>query len=257
MLVFIDESGYPSPTDNNPKSSLACLCVKEADLRQLTTDLFKLKENIFGPNTGEFKSNNFIKEKVITKNMTNNKEFTERLIQMILDFDLKVFGVVVDRPVNDPKFDPEFLEPHYYYLMKRIQYYCEQANESERFKDRAIFIFDETNGGPDAKRTKQFLNFLYKSKEGKNFDYILEMPLFVDSKTTAGIQIVDFVVGIIRKSHELGVNRKTYSKSAYNDWLHELYNKINDSTINFKKPKGGYEYGIVSGISFDKKVILK
>lgn len=36
MLVFIDESGYPRPNDNNKISVLFAVCIYEKDIKSLT-----------------------------------------------------------------------------------------------------------------------------------------------------------------------------------------------------------------------------
>lgn len=44
MLVFIDESGYPRPSDDNEYSVLMAVCIYEKDIRSIDNDIYKLKK---------------------------------------------------------------------------------------------------------------------------------------------------------------------------------------------------------------------
>jgi hypothetical protein len=43
MLIFIDESGQPRPTDPSPFSVLAAIALKEEHSRDFSRELFNLK----------------------------------------------------------------------------------------------------------------------------------------------------------------------------------------------------------------------
>ena len=47
MLVFVDESGYPIPTDESEYSTLMAICINENDIRGITSDIYKLKNLIY------------------------------------------------------------------------------------------------------------------------------------------------------------------------------------------------------------------
>ena len=76
MLVFIDESGYPRPTDENEYSVLMAVCVYEKDIKAIDNDIFKLK-NLIYEKQDEIKATNIIKRQTIEKNRTKNKEYAE------------------------------------------------------------------------------------------------------------------------------------------------------------------------------------
>lgn len=42
MLVFIDESGYPRPTDSTNNLVLLCACIHENDIKPITNQIYKL-----------------------------------------------------------------------------------------------------------------------------------------------------------------------------------------------------------------------
>ncbi len=42
MLVFIDESGYPRPTDSTNNPVLLGVCIHENDIKPITNQIYKL-----------------------------------------------------------------------------------------------------------------------------------------------------------------------------------------------------------------------
>ena len=72
MLVFIDESGYPRPTDDNEYSVLMAVCIYEKDIRAIDNDIYKLKNQIYNKQD-EIKSTNIIKNKPLKKTVLKTK----------------------------------------------------------------------------------------------------------------------------------------------------------------------------------------
>lgn len=48
MLTFIDESGYPRPTDSTKNPILLSVCIHENDIKPITNQIYKLKDSIYG-----------------------------------------------------------------------------------------------------------------------------------------------------------------------------------------------------------------
>jgi hypothetical protein len=46
MLTFIDESGYPRPTDSTKNPILLGVCIHENDIKPITNQIYKLKGSI-------------------------------------------------------------------------------------------------------------------------------------------------------------------------------------------------------------------
>lgn len=83
MLTFIDESGYPHPTDSTKNPILLGVCVHENDIKPITNQIYKLKDSIYGKQD-EIKSTKLIREATITKNRTNNKAYVEGMVDIIM-----------------------------------------------------------------------------------------------------------------------------------------------------------------------------
>lgn len=237
MLVFIDESGYPRPNDSTNRPVLIAVCLKETDIKSITHDIYKLKMDIYG-NEAEIKSTDLIRRQTITKNRTNNKKFVDGLIDIAVGYDISVFAVIMEKPDFEPYVEEGFLPKQYYYLLKRIELFCSKYNLL-----KAIVIFDETNEANDKRIATAFNNFLFKSALGKTFEKILELPLFVSSSITPGIQIADIMAGIIRHYHENELDKKQPS-DGFEEWVSLLYSKIIKKTEDLIEPVMKYkEYG--------------
>lgn len=62
MLIFIDESGYPRPTDSTNKPILLGVCIHENDIKPITNQIYKLKDLIYGKQD-EIKSTKLIRDR--------------------------------------------------------------------------------------------------------------------------------------------------------------------------------------------------
>ncbi len=249
MLVFIDESGYPRPTDDNEYSVLMAICIYEKDIRKIADDIYKLKQRIYGKQD-EIKSTNLIRKQTIEKNRTKNKEYTDEFVKIASRHNITVFCIIMKRPKELPALEEGILPKQYHLIMKKIEYFCERRNI-----DKSIFVFDETNEKDDLEIANSFSGFLHKSRLGKSFDRILETPLFVSSKITSAIQIADIFAGIARQYYTAGLNNKSPS-TDYEIWLNELYNKIIIKTENALQPNlKYYEYGFqfVENLNYIKR----
>ena len=115
MLTFIDESGYPRPTDSTKNPILLGVCIHENDIKPITNQIYKLKNSIYGKQD-EIKSTKLIREATITKNRTNNKAYVEGMVDIITSYDAAIFAVIMDKP-DEPIIVPEHHLPKQYYLL--------------------------------------------------------------------------------------------------------------------------------------------
>ena len=83
MLTFIDESGYPRPTDSTKNPILLGVCIHENDIKPITNQIYKLKDSIYGKQD-EIKSTKLIREATITKKHTNNKAYVEGMVEWLV-----------------------------------------------------------------------------------------------------------------------------------------------------------------------------
>lgn len=109
---------------------------------------------------------------------------------------------------------------------------------------KAMLIFDNVNPTEDARVALGINNFLYKSSLGRQFDRILEMPLFVNSSITPAIQIADFFAGIVRHYNNSILDHSKTLTDSFEMWIDGLYQKVFSKTENLVQRDAGFtEYG--------------
>ena len=115
MLVFIDESGYPRPTDSTMNPVLLGSCIHELDIKPITNQIYKLKDSLYGKQD-EIKSTKLIREATITKNRTINKSYTEGMVDIAISYDTAMFAVIMDKPQNQIVVPEQHLPRHLNFL---------------------------------------------------------------------------------------------------------------------------------------------
>ena len=225
MLVFIDESGYPRPTDSTQNPVLLGVCIHEADIKPVTNQIYKLKENLYGKQD-EIKSTKVIREATITKNRSINKAFAEGMVDIVTAYDIAVFAVIMDRPEQEIIVPDHHLPRQYYLLLKKVEFYCRK-----HLQGKAMMIFDEIHEEADRKIADALTGFLFKTDLGRSFEHILEMPLFVSSAVTPSVQLADIYAGITRHYYEQGLDKHA-PETGFQEWIKDLYDKLYSRTEN-------------------------
>lgn len=227
MLVFIDESGYPRPSDSTLNPVLLGVCINEADIKPVTNQIYKLKDSLYGKQD-EIKSTKLIREVTITKNRSINRAYTEGMVDIATSFDTAIFAVIMDRPESAIIVPEHHLPRQYYLLLKKVEFYCKKNQ-----KGKAMMIFDEIHEEADRKIADALTGFLFKTDLGRSFDHILEMPLFVSSAVTPSIQLADIFAGITRHYYEQKLDQQP-PENAFQEWVKSLFDKLYSKTENNK-----------------------
>ncbi len=237
MLVFIDESGYPRPSDSTQNPILLGVCIHENDIKPITNQIYKLKDSIYGKQD-EIKSTKLIREATITRNRSKNKAYVEGMIDIISAYKTAVFAIIMDKPKEIITVPEQHLPKQYYLLLKKIEFYCNHHHYG-----KAMMIFDEIHEEADRKIAEAMTGFLFKTDFGRSFRHILEMPLFVSSAVTPTIQFADIFAGIVRHYYENKLDLKE-PESDFQVWLMSLFKKLYALTENNSIPTSHYiEYG--------------
>ncbi len=225
MLVFIDESGYPRPSDSTLNPVLLGICVHEDDIKPITNQIYKLKDSLYGKQD-EIKSTKLIRQATISKNRTINKAYTEGIVDIATSYDTAIFAVIMDRPSETVNVPEHHLPRQYYLLLKKIEFYCRN-----HYKGKAMMIFDEIHEEADRQIADALTGFLFKTDLGRSFEHILEMPLFVSSAVTPSIQLADIFAGITRHYYEQGLEDHDV-ENEFQEWIKSLYDKLYSKTEN-------------------------
>lgn len=231
-MAFIDESGYPIPTDPTDRPTLVAVCMRQSDIRAITGAVYNIKRDTMGDPDWELKGVKCINPRVMTKYKTRQKLCVEQVLQMLRGFDVRVFSVIMDKPELAPEAkSPDAVLPFpFRMLIERVDKWA-RLNRSY-----ATCIFDTRADSKEL--SKAFLGYLYRSPAGQELDHILELPLFVDSETVAGIQLADICASIVRHHYEIvecGAHRKN---PGFVSWVDSLYTMVHGMTSDIRTDGG-------------------
>ena len=199
MLVFIDESGHPHPNDTARRPVVTAVCLSDRDSRRVSGRVHALKRDFLGRERMELKGRNLINRPTFQRKPEIN-QFLDEFFSTVLNLPITIFAMIMEAPFNQPVNDSNLLPNRFRYLVQRIELWAEQRQEM------ATILFDRQPnlyGGVGW----QFNGFLYRSDEGRACVHITDAPSFVDSKTSAGIQIADLTASVIRIYYEAELYR--------------------------------------------------
>jgi len=250
MLVFIDESGLPLPSDPCLRPTLCAVCIPKECHRTVTGALFNIKKKVYGVPADaskliEIKSNRLLVRSVFRDAHAGHSFATKKVdllnaiiyaCENIFSF-IRVYAVVMHRPTATPRYPDKYLERENVALLQRVHgLMAQRYTNSNRM---AAIIFDEKDINGDMKRAYAFSQFMFTSPQGQSFSKtILDTPLFVASQQSPGIQLADLLAGAIRLYHEANIGQKT-SLGPFETAVSKLYTYAKGKTDDFVDPITG------------------
>lgn len=236
MLAFIDESGHPHPNDPNPWSVIAACCFNEAESRRIAGRVHALKRDVLQRENMEMKGLNLLNRSVFNKR-PERVAFVEEFFNTLLNLDVVIFAIVIERPSTPPQGDDTFLPFYFQYLVERIHLLADERGEM------ATILFDG-NGGNFGGLSKRFNSFLYRSNQGQQYTRITDAPFFVDSQITAGIQIADMAASVIRQYQQEELFKGVPPGDHFLLAIRRYYRMIEQKTVVLTTPEGEERRGI-------------
>ena len=239
MLVFLDESGIPSPKDSSTRPVVLSVCIAKQEARTVSGHLYSLKRR-FGTPDIELKGVNLITRRVFERR-SNEWELVESFFDLCRSLPFQLFAVVMEHPGQVPYGNEleTYLPNQYRYLLQRINQYAEESGKI------ATLLFD--GEGPTMYRgtlPKKFDSFLYRSAEGRSFTAICDTPYFVDSRLTQGIQIADMAASVCRIYQENNLHAGLPQGESFLSAIDRYYRIIREKTIDQTSPEGYLRPGI-------------
>jgi hypothetical protein len=234
MLVFIDESGHPHPNDPNKRPVVVAVCFSERDSRLISGRIHALKRDLLNSERIELKG-----VKLLNRRTYRVKRdywgFLEEFYGSLLNLPIIVFAIIMEAPFNSGEKEDEFLPSRFRYLIQRIELLAESRGEM------ATIMFD---GAPNLYGGLgwKFNSFLYRHDEGRAHVHITDAPAFVDSETSAGIQVADMIASVIRQYEEAELFRNAPTPGdLYLLAIRRWFRIIEQLTRNDLKSHDGYE----------------
>jgi hypothetical protein len=157
--------------------------------------------------------------------------FVEEFFSSLLNLPVVIFGIITDRPLAVAPLDNLYLPRQFQFLVQRIELLAEQREEM------ATILFDGT-GGLYGGLSRRFNSFLYRADEGRACTHITDAPFFVDSETSAGIQIADMAASVIRQYEENELFRRVPVGDQYLLAIRRYYRIIQQRTTDLTSHDG-------------------
>lgn len=243
FLAYIDASGRPYGDDEN--YVLGSIITNEEHWQTIDNSVKQLKLKHF-PNLPDEDV------ELHAKDMLNHDGLFQELswdcIYAIIndifnlishnDTGLSIIGVLIDKKRLQRSIDIETWA--YRLLFEHINRFLERQNRSLMEKQHppqyGIMIMDSEGVTKDQKLRRQLLAILRRGTLYSQFNYLIEDPLFTDSKWRNLSQLVDFVAYCIRKSYR--TNTASFHTSKWQSYYAKVVSK-------FDNPFGSHEgYGL-------------
>ena len=234
MLVFIDESGHPHPNDSSTRPVVVAACLAERDARLISGRLHALKRDFLNKERMELKGSNLLNRHTF-RNKPDYVGFLEEFFSTLLNLPVTFFTTIMESPFNPTTGSESLLPNRFRYLVQRVELLAEEKSEM------ATIMFD---GHPNLYGgvAWQFNNFLYRSEERRAFTHITDAPCFVDSQTSAGIQIADMAASVLRQYEEAALFRNApLAGDQYLFAIRRWYRIIEQKTRNDLTSHDGFE----------------
>ena len=238
IFAFMDESGHPHPNDNSSRPVLVSVCIDAGALRQLNTEIFRLKKRLLNREPFEFELKG---KKLITpgtfRNRPEKRELVESLFELIRNLQIVVFAEIMERPSNVPAKSEQFLPMQFRHQLERVNRYMELNKPSEL----AAIMFDG-DGSQIGGLAVQISNWLYRSVTGRAMEHIAESPFFVDSRVTPGIQLADMIASVVRQYEEYELFRPNGATDSFSSALVRYYRIVREKTVDLEAPRGDFTW---------------
>ena len=148
----------------------------------------------------------------------------DRIVQLLLEHQAGLFASLIPRGVKAPpnyRFD-HFLRKDHVFLQERFYYLLEKQRE------HGLLVMDQTEKQQDRRFVRRLYNFYSRTGEGRNrTNWIVPVPLFVDSELSLGIQAADLCLycvnwGFRRPEWEFAGDTRLEIQERYSELMGKL-----------------------------------
>lgn len=236
VLVFVDESGYAQPKDPSPWWTLTALCLPESSSRDLSRRLYAKVRSVYPKSDAslfEVKASELLAKRQFIGS-PERRALVAELAQLLETLPVSVFAIRGKRPTIVPAWPKLRVDPPHRLLIERIELFMRQQQGGHLAK----LVFDETGRGPDSLRSRSMRGFFHGTAEGGCCANVLDVPFFVSSAITPGIQLADLMAGAIRHYQVL----RDQGSSFTTEWekaIRRLHEFARTHTQDFQVTTGG------------------
>ena len=238
IFAFMDESGHPHPNDRATRPVLVTVCLDAAYLRRVNTEVFRLKKRILdkAPFDFEMKGADLITPGTL-RNQPEKREFVESFFDLLRNLEVAIFAEIMERPQEPPPTSKDLLPMQFRRQLYRVNRYM----EVHRSDDLATIMYDG-DGSQFNGLAARFSNWFYRSRGGQSLTHLAEIPFFVDSKYTAGIQLADMAAYVVRQYEERQLFQGISDGDDYSSAIDRYYKIVKEKTVDLEAPQGDFTW---------------
>jgi len=198
FFFYVDEAGNPDPhhvpilSGETPLFCLSAIAIHETSWRLLSRDHHRLKQRFFRNEIGSGVPLEYeVKGSELTRpgNRGNrrNHAYLAVILSLCQDYKLPFFSIVIRKNSSSPANATSIYTMSLQYLMERFQDFLDETNDS------GLVIVDSRKHHLDLQVARSCLSYIFGNVRGRQFNRLVEAPMFADSRMTSGLQVVDIV----------------------------------------------------------------
>jgi len=235
MLVFVDESEFPSPSRPGGYTLYSGAVIDPRKSKSLSREIFVLNKKFWDinePQEFEIKGHLLLNNRAMTS--PKKLEYVDEILSLCKSHGVLAFAVGLgSSPATLPGFADKAEFKMLVVLLERIEMMMQEQYPS----DMATLVFDSRGEGTDKSRALTFGNFIYGHSLGSNLHQIVDTPLFVSSSITVGIQIADLFAYVLAQ-YNLGRHETKLFRIV--ERIRELEWRSNRMDVEY--PKRGFRF---------------
>lgn len=203
QLAYIDESGVPA-IEVDKYFSLSAVIIEDSNWSNLDTKVRIIKKKWYPQENAddvEFPASEMLASRGCHKGVSTETRFKvfKEIYELISNEKVTIIGVIIDKlkiyPEKRKNFDVE--QWAYRLLFERLNKFCAKHNAkrilSGKSEELCLMIIDSKSRSQDKRLRDKMLNFLRDGTYYAANKFIVEDPIFTDSKWRCISQLSDLV----------------------------------------------------------------
>jgi len=206
-LTYIDESGKPERTDSENEFVLTALSINESEWKRIDKRMIDLKLKYFpdaDPESIEFHTTDIISHKGAFKGMNVAARFgiIEDMVKLVSETNCHISAVIIRKnELTNPELDVGLFAMKL--LFDRLCSFHDHMNSAKKEDDEeyGILMIDSVDEKYDNKLRIRVRELCKSETRRIKNRYLIEDPIFVNSKYRNLSQLVDCAAYCIRRKH--------------------------------------------------------
>lgn len=196
VVSYIAHSGSAKPGDRSAWNTVVALCLPESASDELSAWRDSAIRTVYpnvDPENYEIRATRVLAQRRY-EHTAQRRQLVAQVTDLIGRLPVIVFAVHARRPAATPAWPRRHVDPRYRLLVQRVELHMRRDHSREY----ANLVFDQTDVGNDADRSRAIRRFRHTNDEGRSWGHVVDVPFFASPSAAPGVQLADFVAGGLR-----------------------------------------------------------